>query len=95
MCVTQRIPANISHNAELTTVELSKIANSRRTLQPDDIAMVTVPTNSRREDDGTIVIDFDPEAMPAMSSALAASDFPEFFRYLVSLGYRLPLISSS
>ena len=79
--------SGIQHNAELTTVELGKIANSLRALQADDIAVVTVPTNSRRNDDGTVIIDFDPEAMPAMKSALAGNDLPEFFRYLVSLGY--------
>ncbi len=79
--------SGIQRNAELTTVELGKVANSLRTLQADDIAVVTVPTNSRRNDDGTVTIDFDPEAMPAMKSALAGNDLPDFFRYLVSLGY--------
>ena len=79
--------SGVQHNAELTTIELGKIANSLRTLQADDIAVVTVPTNSRRNDDGTVIIDFDPEAMPAMKSALAGNDLPELFRYLVSLGY--------
>ena len=79
--------SGIQHNAELTTSELVKIANSLRTLQMDDIAAITVPTNSRREDDGTVIIDFDPEAVPALKQALACSDLPEFFHYLVSLGY--------
>lgn len=79
--------SGIQHNAELTTVELGKIANSLRSLQLDDIAVVTVPTNSRREDNGTVIIDFDPEAVPALKSALTGNDSPDFFRYLVSLGY--------
>ncbi|MGC2940928.1 MULTISPECIES: LCP family protein [unclassified Brevibacterium] len=79
--------SGIQHNAELTTVELGKIANSLRTLQSDDIAVVTVPTNSRREDDGAVSIDFDPEAVPALKNSLASNDLPEFSRYLVSLGY--------
>ncbi|WP_152349323.1 LCP family protein [Brevibacterium sp. CFH 10365] len=79
--------SGIQHNAELTTVELGKIANSLRTLQADDIAVVTVPTNSRREEDGTVIIDFDPEAMPALKSSLAGNDLAGFFRHLVSLGY--------
>ena len=49
--------------------------------------MVTVPTNSRREDDGTVIIDFDPEAVPALKNALTSNDLADFFRYLVSLGY--------
>ena len=85
--VLGHLASGIRHDTGLTTVELGKIANSLRSLQADDIAVVTVPTNSRREDDGTVVIDFDPEAMPAMKSALAGTDLPEFFRYLVSLGY--------
>src|SRR5699024_7485981 len=79
--------SGIQHNAALTTVELGKIANSLRALRADDLAVVTVPTNSRRNDDGTVIIDVDPEAMPAMQNALAGNDLPEFFRYLVSLGY--------
>lgn len=79
--------SGIQHNAELTTSELVKIANSLRTLQTDDIAVVTVPTNSRREDDGTVIIDFDPEAVPALKNALTSNDLADFFRYLVSLGY--------
>lgn len=79
--------SGIQHNAELTTVELGKITNSLRTLQSDDIAVVTVPTNSRREDDGTVKVDVDPEALPSLKQALAGTDLPEFFRYLVSLGY--------
>src|SRR5699024_10955595 len=79
--------SGIQHNAELTTVELGRIATSLRALQADHLAVVTVPTNSRREGDGTVIIDFDPEAMPAMKSALVGNDLPEFFRYLASLGY--------
>ncbi|WP_434593487.1 LCP family protein [Brevibacterium sp. 1718] len=79
--------SGIQHNAELTTGELVKIANGLRTLQTDDIAVVTVPTKSRREDDGTVIIDFDPEAVPALENALTSNDFADFFRYLVSLGY--------
>ncbi|WP_166827739.1 LCP family protein [Brevibacterium limosum] len=79
--------SGIQRNAELTTSELVKIANGLRTLQLDDIAVVTVPTNSRREDDGTVIIDFDPEALPALKNALARNDLADFFRYLVSLGY--------
>ena len=79
--------SGIQHNAELSTGELVKIANSLRTLQTDDIAVVTVPTNSRREEDGAVIIDFDPEAVPALKNALARNDLADFFRYLVSLGY--------
>lgn len=79
--------SGIQHNAELSTVELGKIANTLRGLQTDDIAVVTVPTNSRREDDGTVIIDFDPEAMPALKGALTANDLADLLRYLVSLGY--------
>ena len=79
--------SGIQHNAELTTSELVKVANGLRTLQTDDIAVVTVPTKSRREDDGTVIIDFDPEAVPALRNALAGNDLVDFFRYLVSLGY--------
>ena len=79
--------SGIQHNAELTTSELVKIANGLRTLQTDDIAVVTVPTNSRREDDGTVIIDFDPEAVPALKNVLTGNDLADFFRYLVSLGY--------
>ena len=85
--VLGQFAAGIQHNAELTTVELGKIANTLRSLQSDDIAVVTVPTNSRREDDGTVIIDFDPEAIPALKNALTGNDLPDFFRYLVSLGY--------
>ncbi|AZT92204.1 hypothetical protein [Brevibacterium aurantiacum] len=62
-------------------------SNSLRTLQNDDIAVVTVPTKSRREEDGTVIIDFDPEAVPALKNALTSNDLADFFRYLVSLGY--------
>ena len=79
--------SGIQHNAELTTSELVKIANNLRPLQMDDIAVVTVPTNSRREEDGTVIIDFDPEAVPALKNVLASNDLADFFRYLVSLGY--------
>ncbi|SDT18459.1 Anionic cell wall polymer biosynthesis enzyme, LytR-Cps2A-Psr (LCP) family [Brevibacterium siliguriense] len=79
--------SGIQHNAELSTGELVKIANGLRTLQTDDIAVVTVPTNSRREDDGTVIIDFDPEAVRALKNALTSNDLADFFRYLVSLGY--------
>ncbi|WP_423057940.1 LCP family protein [Brevibacterium linens] len=79
--------SGIQHNAELTTSELVKIANSLRTLQTDDIAVVTVPTNSLREDDGTVIINFDPEAVPALKNALTSNDLADFLRYLVSLGY--------
>ncbi|WP_350270382.1 LCP family protein [Brevibacterium sp. CBA3109] len=78
---------DIQHNAELTTSELVKIANGLRTLQTDDIAVVTVPTNSRREDDGTVIINFDPEAVPVLKNVLASNELADFFRYLVSLGY--------
>src|SRR5699024_1551248 len=87
--------SGIQHNAELTTVELGKIANSLRALRADDLAVVTVPTNSRRNDDGTVIIDVDPEAMPAMQNALAGNDLPEWFRYLVSLGYCAPATAPS
>ncbi|WP_193084666.1 LCP family protein [Brevibacterium aurantiacum] len=79
--------SGIHHDATLTTLELGKIANSLRQLESDDIAVVTIPTTSRREDDGTVIIDFDAEAMPALKEALAGTDLPDFFRYLVSLGY--------
>ena len=79
--------SGIQHNAELSTGVLVKIANRLRTLQTDDIAVVTVPTKSRREEDGTVIIDFDPEAVPALKNALASNDLADFFRYLVSLGY--------
>lgn len=77
----------IRHDAKLTAIELGKIANSLRHLQTDDLAVVTVPTNSRREADGRVLVDFDPEALPALKNALAGNDLPDFFRYLVSLGY--------
>ncbi|MGO2860830.1 MAG: LCP family protein [Brevibacterium sp.] len=77
----------IRHDAKLTTIELGKLANALRQLQTDDLAVVTVPTNSRREADGTVLVDFDPEALPALRNALAGNDLPDFFRYLVSLGY--------
>lgn len=35
--------SGIQHNAELTTGELVKIANRLRTLQTEDLAVVTVP----------------------------------------------------
>ena len=79
--------SGIQHNAELTTSELVKIANRLRTLQTEDLAVVTVPTNSRREEDGTVIIDFDPEAVRALKNALTSNDLADFFRYLVSLGY--------
>lgn len=79
--------SGIQHDAALTKVELGKISNSLRQLGSDDIAVVTIPTTSRREDDGTVIIDFDAEAMPALKDALAGNDLPDFFRYLVSLGY--------
>ncbi|WP_235349686.1 LCP family glycopolymer transferase [Brevibacterium sp. UCMA 11752] len=77
----------IQHNAELTTVELDKITNDLRTLQTDDIAVVTVLTNSRRLEDGKVVIDFGPEAMPDLKKVLSGSGLADFFRHLVSLGY--------
>ncbi|SMX94975.1 LCP family protein [Brevibacterium linens] len=79
--------SGIHHDAGLTTLELGKIANSVRQLESDDIAVVTIPTTSRRTDDGTVIIDFDAEAMPALKDALTGKDLPDFFRYLVSLGY--------
>ncbi|WP_210604475.1 LCP family protein [Brevibacterium oceani] len=79
--------AGIRHNPELTTLELGKIGNGLRALQSDDIAVVTVPTNSRREEDGAVKVDFDPEAVPALKNALHSQDLPAFFRYIVSLGY--------
>ncbi|WP_172172235.1 LCP family protein [Brevibacterium sp. CT2-23B] len=79
--------SGIQHNAKLSTGELVKIANELRTLQTDDIAVVTVPTKSRREDDGAVRIDFDPEAVPALKNALTSNDFADFFRYLITLGY--------
>lgn len=79
--------AGVHHDAELTTVELGKIANRLRPFHADDIAVVTVPTNSRRDDDGGVKVDFDPEAMPALKNALVGNETPGFFRYLVSLGY--------
>ncbi|WP_166969668.1 LCP family protein [Brevibacterium atlanticum] len=79
--------AGIRHNAELTTLELGKIGNNLRSLQSDDIAVVTVPSNSSREDDGNVKVDFDPEAVPALKQALAGTELQDFFRYLVSLGY--------
>lgn len=85
--ILSHFASGIHHDAALTTLELGKIANSLRQLQADDIAVVTVPTTSRRADDDTVVIDFDPEAMPALKDALAGKDLPDFFRYLVSLGY--------
>lgn len=75
------------HDAALTTLELGKLATGFRQLQADDIAVVTVPTNSRRTDDETVLVGFDPEAMPALKDALVGNDLPDFFRYLVSLGY--------
>lgn len=79
--------SGIHHDAALTTLELAKIANSLRQLESDDIAVVTIPTTSRRDDEGTVIIDLDAEAMPALKGALAGNDLPDFFRYLVSLGY--------
>lgn len=79
--------SGIHHDSGLTTIQLAKIANSLRQLESDDIAVVTVPTISRREDDGTVIIDFDAEAVPALKDALTGKELPDFFRYLVSLGY--------
>ncbi|GAA1946044.1 hypothetical protein GCM10009689_29040 [Brevibacterium antiquum] len=79
--------SGIHHDKALTTLELAKIANSLRQLESDDIAVVTIPTTSRRDDEGTVIIDLDAEAMPALKDALAGTDLPDFFRYLVSLGY--------
>lgn len=79
--------SGIRHDAELNTIELGRLGNSLRQLQAEDIAVVTVPTNSHRNEDGTVIVDFDPDAMPALKSALAGKDLPDFFRYLVSLGY--------
>ncbi|MBM6590557.1 LCP family protein [Brevibacterium sp. RIT 803] len=79
--------SGIHHDQALTTLELAKIAHSLRQLESDDIAVVTIPTTSRREDNGTVIIDLDAEAMPALKDALAGNDLPDFFRYLVSLGY--------
>lgn len=85
--VLSHFASGIHHDAALTTLELGKLANNLRQLQTDDIAVVTVPTNSRRTEGGTVIIDFDPEAMPAPKDALADNDLPDLFRYLVSLGY--------
>lgn len=85
--VLEQFAGGIHHDAALTTLKLSKITNNLRRLHTDDIAVVTVPTNSRREGDGTVIVDFDTEAMPALKDALAGNDLPDFFRYLVSLGY--------
>lgn len=79
--------SGILHDVELNTIELGKLGNSLRQLQAEDIAVVTVPTNSHRNEDGTVIVDFDPDALPALKSALAGKDLPDFFRYLVSLGY--------
>lgn len=79
--------SGIHHDAALTTVELAKIAKNLRQLQADDIAVVTIPTTSRREDNGTVTIDFDAEAMPALKDAMVGNHLPDFFKYLVSLGY--------
>ena len=85
--VLSHFASGIHHDAALTILELGKIATSLRQLQADDIAVVTVPTTSRRDDEGTVIIDFDAEAMPALKGAMAGTDLPDFFRYLVSLGY--------
>lgn len=85
--VLSHFASGIHHDAALTTLELGKIANSLRQLQADDIAVVTIPTTSRRDDEGTVIIDFDAEAMPALKGAMAGTDLPDFFQYLVSLGY--------
>ena len=79
--------AGTHHDAALTTLELGKIANKIRRLEQDDVAVVTVPTISRREDEDTVIIDFDPEALPALKEAMTGQGLPDFFRYLVSLGY--------
>lgn len=81
------LASGISRSSALTIAELSKIANSLRQLKSDDVAVVVVPANSRRADDGTVTVDFDPEALPALKNALAGQDSPDFFRYLVSRGY--------
>ena len=75
------------HDEELNTIELGKLGNSLRQLQAEHIAVITVPTNSHRNDDGTVIVDFDADALPPLKSALAGNDLPDFFRYLVSLGY--------
>lgn len=75
------------HDATLSARVLSEIGNGLRQIPSDDIATVTVPTLSHRSDDGTVTVTFDPEALPALREALAGNDLPEFFRYLVSLGY--------
>lgn len=85
--VVGHLASGIHHSSGMTSVKLGTIANSLRQLQTDDITVVTVPTNSRRTEDGTVVVDFDPEALPALRHALTGEDLPEFFRYLVSLGY--------
>lgn len=85
--VLGHLAGGIHHDTALTTLELGKIANSLRQVSADDIAVVTVPTNSHRWDNGTVVIDFAPESLPSLKAALAGNDLPDFFRYLVSLGY--------
>lgn len=79
--------ANVRRNAELTTVELGKIDNSLRNLQSEDIAVITVCTNSRDEEDGTVKVDIDPKAVPALKQARSRTELETFFRYLLSLGY--------
>ena len=76
-----------SHDATLSARVLSDTGNGLRQIPSDDIATVTVPTLSHRTDDGTVTVTLDPEALPALREALAGNDLPEFFRYLVSLGY--------
>ena len=85
--VLSHFASGINRSSALTTAELGKIANNLRHLKSDDVAVVVVPANSRRDDDGTVLVDFDAEALPALKNALTGQDLPDFFRYLVSLGY--------
>src|SRR5699024_2546044 len=61
--VLGHLASGIRHDTGLTTVELGKIANRLRSLHSNKSALISGPTNSRSEDDGTVVIDLDPEAL--------------------------------
>lgn len=82
---------HIAHGARkdsrLSTLELGKLGRELRSVAADDLVAVTVPSRSRREEDGSVTVDFDQEAAPALREALHDGQAAEFVRGLASMGY--------
>lgn len=74
-------------DAGLTTSVLAGLPGRLRGLSPVNILTVTLPTTSRRDESGHVIVDVDVEAVPVLREALAGDDPIGFVRGLASLGY--------